>query len=112
VTWLKSRHSNQLVAFDGFNVFCCDRSRAASVSLFVNRSIEATLSYKSTAGFYFEYFLVSFRFKDAPIFVGSIYDHDRLHFDEIGAFFYLLALLSLNFGHLILLADFNLVFYQ
>jgi hypothetical protein len=28
-TWLKSRHSNQLVAFDGSNVIRCDCSRAA-----------------------------------------------------------------------------------
>jgi hypothetical protein len=44
---LKSRHSNQLVAFDGLNVFCCDRSRAvgSGVALFINRSIKATLAY-------------------------------------------------------------------
>jgi hypothetical protein len=44
--WLKSRHSNQLVAFDGFKVFRCDRSKAAGgdVALFVNWSIKATLA--------------------------------------------------------------------
>jgi hypothetical protein len=40
-----------------FNVFRYDRSRAAGggVALFVNRSIKATLAYKSAAGSYFEY---------------------------------------------------------
>jgi hypothetical protein len=54
--------------------------------LFVNMSIKTTLAYKSTADSYFEYVLVSFCFKDVSIFVGSIFDPDRLHFDEVKAF--------------------------
>jgi hypothetical protein len=108
-TCLKSRHSNQLVAFDGFNVFRCDRSRAAggAAALFVNRSIKATLAYKSAAGSYFGYVLVSFHFNDVSILVGPINNPDRLHFDEVRAFLDLLALVSLNFDHLIVLGYFK-----
>jgi hypothetical protein len=51
-------------AFVIFNVFRCDRSRAAGggVVLFVNKSIKATLDYRSAASSYFEYVLVYFRF--------------------------------------------------
>jgi hypothetical protein len=68
-TWLKSRHSIQLVAFDGFNVFRCDCSRAArgGVALFVNKLIKVTMAYMSAAGSYFEYVLVSLRFNDVSI---------------------------------------------
>jgi hypothetical protein len=43
-TWLKSRHANRLVAFDGSNVFRADCSRVAcgGVALYVNKSIEST----------------------------------------------------------------------
>jgi hypothetical protein len=97
-TWFKPRHSNQLDAFDGFNVFRCERSRAADggVAFFVNSSIKANLAYKSDAGSYFEYVLVSLRFNDVSIYV-----------DEIKAFLDLLALVSLDFDHLIVLEDFN-----
>jgi hypothetical protein len=61
---LKSRHSNQLVAFYSFNAFRCDRSRAAGGGVAL-----------------FEYVLVSFRFNDVSILVGSIYNPDQLHFD-------------------------------
>jgi hypothetical protein len=89
-TWLKSRHSNQLVAFDGFNVFRCDRSRAAGggVALFVNRSINFHV-------------LVFFRFNDVYILVGSTYRPDQLHFDENRAFLEFLALVSLDFDNLL-----------
>jgi hypothetical protein len=79
-------------------VFRCDRSRAA---LFVNRSIKATLAYKSAAGSYFEYVLVSFHSNDVSILVGSFYNPDQLHFDEVKAFLDLLALVLLNSDHLI-----------
>jgi hypothetical protein len=76
--------------------------------LFVNKSIKATLVYKSAdAGSYFEYVLVSFRFNDVSILVGSIYNPDRLHFDEVRAFLDLLTLVSLDFDHLIVLGDSN-----
>jgi hypothetical protein len=103
-TWLNSQRTNQLVAFDVFNVFRCDRSRAAvgGVALFVNRSIKTT-----AAGSYFEYVLVSFRFNDVSILLGSTFNPDRLHFDEVKAFLDLLALVSLDFDHLIVLGDFN-----
>jgi hypothetical protein len=65
------------------------------------------LASKSAAGSNFEYNLVSFRFNDVSILVGSIYNPDRLHFDEVRAFFDLLALVSLCFDHLIVLGDFN-----
>jgi hypothetical protein len=57
----ESGHCNHLVAFDGFNMFRCDRSSTAGagVALFVNRPIEATLPYKSAAGPYLNYLLVS-----------------------------------------------------
>jgi hypothetical protein len=66
------------VACDGFNVFRCDCSRTAGgcVALFVDRSIKAALAYKSAGDSYFEYFLVSFRFNDVLILVGSIYNPD------------------------------------
>jgi hypothetical protein len=66
--WLKSWHSNHLVAFDGLNVLRCDCSRAAGggFALFVNRSIKATLAYKSAAGSYFEYVLVPFASMMSP----------------------------------------------
>jgi hypothetical protein len=51
--------------------------------------------------------LVSFRFNDVFILVGSIYNPDRLHFDKVRAFLDLLALMSLDFDHLIVLKDFN-----
>jgi hypothetical protein len=37
----------------------------------------------------------------------SPYNPDRLHFDEVKAFMDLLALLSLDYDHLIVLGDFN-----
>jgi hypothetical protein len=60
----ESGHSNQLVTFDGFIVFRCDRSSTAGAeaALLVNRSIKATLAYRSAAGPYFEYILVSLPF--------------------------------------------------
>jgi hypothetical protein len=53
--------------------------------LFVDRSIKATLAYKSAGGSYFEYVLVSIRFNAVLILVGSIYNPDRLHFEEVRA---------------------------
>jgi hypothetical protein len=51
--------------------------------------------------------LVSFRFNDVFILVSFIYNPDRLQFDEVRAFLDLLALVSLDFDHLIVLEDFN-----
>jgi hypothetical protein len=39
--------------------------------------------------------------------VAPIYNPDRLHFDEMKTFLDLLALVSLDFDHLIVLRDFN-----
>jgi hypothetical protein len=105
-TWLK----NWLVAFDGFNVFRADSSRAACgrVALYVNISIKSTMVYKSASGSYFEYILVSLRFNDVSILVGSIYNPDRLHFYGVRAFLDLLALVSLDYDHFIVLGDFNI----
>jgi hypothetical protein len=90
-----------------FNVFRCDRSKVAGGALFVNRLIKANLAYKSAAGSYFEYTLLSFRFNDVSILVGSINKPDKLHFVEVKAFLDLLALVSLDFDQLIILGDFN-----
>jgi uncharacterized membrane protein len=51
--------------------------------LFVIKLIKATLS---TAGSYFAYGLVSFCFNYVSILVGSFYNPDRLHFDEVKEF--------------------------
>jgi hypothetical protein len=77
------------------------------VVVWPTKAIKATLAYKSAAGSYFEYVLISFRFNDVSVLVGFIYNPDRLHFDEVKAFLDLLALVSLNFDHLIVLGDFN-----
>jgi hypothetical protein len=68
--------------------FRADRSRAAcgDVALYVNKSIESTLVYKSASGSYFEYILVSLRFNDVSILGGSIYNPDRFHFYGVRAF--------------------------
>jgi hypothetical protein len=61
------------ISLFGFNVFRCDRSRAAGgcVALFVNRLIMADFS---------------FCFNDVSILVGSIYNPDWLHFDQVKTF--------------------------
>jgi hypothetical protein len=58
--------------------------------------------------------LVSIRFNDVFILVGSIYNPARLHFDEdeVKSFLDLLALVSLDFDHhLIVSGDFNLNYF-
>jgi hypothetical protein len=51
-TWLKSSHSNELVSFEGFSIFRCDRFRAThgGVALCINKCFIATLVEKSRAG--------------------------------------------------------------
>jgi hypothetical protein len=44
--------------------------------------------------------------------MGSFYNPDRLHFDEVRAFLDLLTLVSLDYDHLIVLGDFNIDFLR
>jgi hypothetical protein len=86
---LKSSYSNQLVSFEGFSVFRCNRFRATHgrVALYINKCYKATLVEKFRAGAYFPFVLVLLRFAGVFVLVGSVYNPGRLNFGEVEGFF-------------------------